>query len=536
MLSSPLRAARQREVRGRNNNNSDKDLTMSAKLSASRLVCGCLLALFLAACDGGSNDNKYAPLDVASPTVEGPIAGTPGLLGTLFEFADVGYEQSEYFFGGTATSYTNANVLKSDGKWQVLAADTADYKSRMVVYRPTDPAKFNGTVVVEWLNVTAGADGPPEWVTLHTELIRRGYAWVGVSAQRQGVEGGDTYFEDAFAQPLKISDPERYGSLSHPGDSFSYDIFSQAIQALRHPGSVAPLGDLTAQRVIAAGESQSAYFLTTYVDAIGKRTDLIDGYFIHSRVHIEGVSAAPLSQAPQADVLPPDVLRIRADLGKPVLVLQTESDVLPLGTVVDRQDDSDTFRLWEVPGTAHADIYISISGRFDLGDDPSVAQVQEVASPAPGFIECDKPVNSGPLHFVANAALAALNRWLADGVAPPMAQRLALNEAGEDYLYDDLGNVLGGVRTPYVDAPVARFSGSGQGSVADGSVCALFGTTELLDEPTLLDLYPDHQAYVVAVTDAANAAVADGFLLEEDAQLIIQAADDSFIPYDGATP
>ncbi len=494
-----------------------------------RLLVPIFMTLCLAAC-GSSNSSHYPQLEVSDPVVEGPIAGNPLLLGTLFNLADVGYEQSEYFFSGTAYAWRNDNQLGEDGYWQVKRGDSADYKSRLVVYRPSDPTKFNGTVVVEWLNVTAGADGPADWVTLHTELIRRGYAWVGVSAQRVGIEGGDLYFGDVVSPPLKEADPERYGSLNHPGDSFAYDIFTQAVQAVRHPGSVAPLGDLQAQRVIAAGESQSAFYLTTYVNTLGRRTDLIDGYFIHSRVHIGDVAAAPLSQSPQPDIPAPAVVRFRGDLGKPVLLLQTETDVLPLGTIADRQDDSDTFRLWEVPGTAHADIYVAIAGRFDLGDDPSVAAVVENATPAPGFISCDKPINSGPLHFVAKAGIDALNRWLVDGVAPPEAERLATNDAGTEYQFDEHGNVLGGVRTPYVDAPIARFSGAGQGNIEDGSVCALFGTTEFLDDGTLLSLYPDHEAYVVAVQDAAADAVNKGFLLAEDADLIVQAAREAFIP------
>ena len=67
---------------------------------------------------------------------------------------------------------------------------TAPYATRIVVVRPTNPSKFNGTVVVEWLNVSAGADASPDWNAVHRELIRSGYAYVGVSAQKVGVEGG----------------------------------------------------------------------------------------------------------------------------------------------------------------------------------------------------------------------------------------------------------------------------------------------------------------------------------------------------------
>src|SRR4029077_11741674 len=84
-----------------------------------------------------------------------------------------------------------------------------------IVDTPDDPWKFNGTVLVEWMNVSAGADIPVDWTMAHNELIRRGYAYVGVTAQAVGVNN------------IKTTRPDRYGSLSHPGDSYSYDIFSQ---------------------------------------------------------------------------------------------------------------------------------------------------------------------------------------------------------------------------------------------------------------------------------------------------------------------
>src|SRR4030095_5950610 len=95
---------------------------------------------------------------------------------------------------------------------------------------------------------------------------------------------------------LKINDPERYGSLSHPGDSFSYDIFSPAGQAIRR-GDPDPLRGLHPQSVVAAGESQSAGRLVTYVNAIDPVAQVYDGFLIHSR----GGGSARLSQEPEPE-------------------------------------------------------------------------------------------------------------------------------------------------------------------------------------------------------------------------------------------
>ena len=82
---------------------------------------------------------------------------------------------------------------------------------------------------------------------------------------------------------LVETDPVRYGTLTHPGDAYSYDIFRQAGTALLAADGPSPLGDLEPSYLIATGESQSARFLTTYINAIHPRANIYDGFFVHSR-------------------------------------------------------------------------------------------------------------------------------------------------------------------------------------------------------------------------------------------------------------
>jgi hypothetical protein len=456
---------------------------------------------------------------VPSPTLEGPVTGgngAPFIAATSFDLAQVGYQQEEFFISGTATAYTSATTLTSDGSWSVTPGSTAAYKTRILVYRPVKPKKFKGTVVVEWLNVSGGVDAAPDWITAHTELIRSGFAWMGVSAQFVGVEGG-TSIVGLGAAGLKTVDPARYGSLAHPGDSFSYDIFSQAAQAIRQPAGASPLGNLKVKRILAVGESQSAFRLVTYVNAIDPLVQLYDGFLIHSR----GASGAALSQAPQPPINLPTPTFIRSDVRVPVLTFQTETDLVTLGYFSDRQPDAERFRLWEVAGTAHADTYTLVVGNTDLGDSPTAAELVVTATPLPGF-NCGAPINSGPQHWVLKAALFALNRWVQRGKAPPQAPRLDVVAGSPPAINRDaFGNAVGGIRTPYVDVPTATLSGLGQ----TGSVfCFLFGTTTPFDDATLASLYPSHNAYVAAVKKATNSAVRAGFLRQRDGNLIKAAA------------
>ncbi len=94
---------------------------------------------------------------------------------------------------------------------------------------------------------------------------------------------------------------------------------------------------------------------------------------------------------------------------------------------------------------------------------------------------------------------------------------IARNAAGTALQRDEYGNTIGGVRTPYVDAPVATFSGAGQSGT---SFCFLFGTTALFDDTTLSMLYPSQEAYIDAIDTATDRAVEARFILPPDGELI----------------
>ncbi|HCD54872.1 MAG TPA: hypothetical protein DEQ90_05550 [Halieaceae bacterium] len=306
--------------------------------------------------------------------------------------------------------------------------------------------------------------------------------------------------------------PARYGSLEHPGDSFSYDMFSQAAQALREPADVDLLEGLEVQQMIALGESQSAGRLMTYINAIHPLYNTFDGYMVHSR----GDGSSPLSQEPETDIPTPESVRVREDLNVPVFNFQTETDVLLLGAINDRQPDSDNFRLWEVAGTAHGDYYSFIIGREDTGTDPRFLLVEE-ANGIPGFLNCARPVNAGPMAWVFSAALRALDTWVRDGTPPPTEELLSVDDSNSAFVKDEQGNVQGGVRTPWVDAPVAVLSGEGQ---EGDRLCFLFGTTVLFDAAQMAALYVDQAGYEAAVAESLDRALEGGFLLPEDAERI----------------
>jgi hypothetical protein len=445
-----------------------------------------------------------------SSCVTGPITG-PGTssLAARFDLGALGYTRAEYFYSGRAASYVPTAPLGSDGKWAVAPAGSrAAFKTRFIVDTPDDPFTFNGTVLIEWMNVSAGADIPVDWTMAHNELIRQGYAYVGVTAQAVGVN------------QAKTSQPDRYGSLSHPGDSYSYDIFSQVGRQVRSQ-SDRLLHGLKPQRFIATGESQSAGRLVTYIDAIHPVVHVYDGFMVHSR----GAGGAALSQTPLPTVTVPSPAPIRDDLDVPVMVVQAEGDVIGsnLGT---RQPDTSKFRLWELAGTSHADAYTVAVGATDNGDgNGAVRMLGFMRNPLSAG--CGLPINAGGHHWILQAAFHHLDEWVRSGTPPPSAPRLKLDSTSPVVLQrDQFGNALGGVRSPQVDAPIATLNSENTGA----GFCRLFGSTTPFTPTELAALYPTHDDFVRKWTASLFTNVAKGFLLPEDATELYDAAAASTIP------
>ncbi len=445
-----------------------------------------------------------APLPTPVPTVTGPVTGgTHGfpMTASSVDLRSHGYAEREYFFSGTARSFTSQQPLTSDGRWQVQTASTAPYQSRMIVRAPIDPRRFNGTVIVEWLNVSAGRDIDVDWDYGYNELLNAGFAYVGVTAQVVGINGLTTW------------DPARYGSLSITSDDFSYDIFSQAGKALLSSGATGPLHGLRVRHLIADGESQSAGRMTTYYDAVAPLARVYDGYLIHSN----GAAGAILS----GTLRPPTPTLLRTDLDQPVLNFETETDVL--FHLPARQPDNPNYRLWEAAGTAHVD-----------GNDLTLIGYQE-HSQTPQAVDpsCKSPVNTAPENYLFDTAYADLLAWVSWGRPPPEAPRMQINAAGTDVARDAFGNGIGGIRLPQLEAPAATLTGTGNGPADSNPVslfCVLFGTTTPLDTATLSTLYPTHAVYVQKFTEATERLARQGFLLPGDEQDALFTAQQAPVP------
>ena len=461
------------------------------------------------------------------------MPGRPNLLLGAFNLATVGYRAEEFFVSGSASSYAPVADFGPDGRWLAEPSGTADYTTRIVALTPTDDAVFNGTVIVEWLNVSGGIDAPAVWFMAHRELVRQGYAYVGVSAQRVGVEGGGVTLVANLS--LKTLDPERYSRLSHPGDAFCFDIYSQMGRLVRE-GDRGVLGGLRPDLVLAVGESQSAMFLTTYVNAVDPLAKVYDGFLVHSRfgpaAPLDGASV--LDPSSEASAQP---VQFRPDLRVPLVTVITETDLIGnvlAGYHLARQPDNEWLRTWEIPGTAHADNYTIQVAFIDSGSAP----LEDIVA---GYAPTDTLmgqqlahcINFAPQHhYVVQAAIAGLNRWAGGGEPAPNAERIALSDANPPQLVlDENGLAQGGIRTPWVDVPVARTSGMTSGLVNDASgtdesvMSMIFGSAELFDAAALSRLYPGGSAdYLAQFAQALDQAITSGFIVAADRGEILELA------------
>lgn len=472
---------------------------------AALCLCGCGSS---SAPDLAGADNAAAMprclTQGAGPTLVGPLpAARPGDRSHNYpwnaadaDLAAQGYVEEEYFQCGNTP--------------------IGAYTTRLLVRRPKTAAAFNGAAVVEWLNVTTGRDLDVLWLSAQQHLMRHGYAYVGITAQRVGIDH----------QPGGLRDwsPRRYAQLAFPQgssldqsfvfDPASYAVYGQALSLVKHPGAVDPLGGLPARTVIAAGASQSAGALTLYYDLYQRLDGAADG-FLPLLLSASSLLAA-LGYDNQLNV---DFPTLTALVGKPVFLLNSETDPSFL-----RLPDSNLFRLWEVAGTTHIDedwfqAWRAVIRR-DLGTDLT-----------DGDRLCRYPPRSRiPFRYTLGAALDHLLDWIRTGTPPPPGAPFQYDALGQ-LVRDGDGNVLGGIRLAQQAVPTALNSRDNTAlDRNDDPFCELYGRYQPFDAATLRARYPSHADYVAQVEAATRQNLRDGTIGAEDAQATVAAAQAAAVP------
>lgn len=441
-----------------------------------------------------------------------------------------GYVEEEFLYSGTGNTYSTPEF----GKNAEVTKSGIPFTSRIIVRRPATQSRFNGTVVVEWLNVTNGYDTDVLWLYQKEFFIREGYAWVGVSAQDGGVS--------REPNGIKVWNPSRYAKLDLTAGgtvtdaSLNFDIYSQAGTAVRNVPEV--LGGLKYKYVIAAGQSQSAGRMGPYLNGV------------HTLAPVYDAAMLTVNNQP-----------MRTDLTIPVIKVLSETERFSSRA----QPDSANVRVWNVAGSTHSEQYSLLSRAAFLQRDLGLPAVDTCETPARSRVE---------IRYVYNAAIDTLVKWKTAGTAqkyePPHAPPLQFDENAPAVVQTPaapappaaaaagagattppaagargnrgggqgaggggrggtpekpvkrtaLGNIIGGIQLADIAVPVALES---------GELCGLGGTHVPFDTATLKKLYPTHADYVSKVTAASNTLVSQGFLLQADATQTINNAKRSIV-------
>jgi Alpha/beta hydrolase domain len=420
------------------------------RLLAARVVAAGLAVLAIAAWGATATRAEGRFAVPALPRVEGPIGGPGAMYTDAYEAAQ---PESAASFGYVSEEYFVSGMAAGQ-----------PYEVRMLVTRPLDARRFSGQAVVEPKHPLGFQ---MVWNFTRLYLMPRGHAAVELSTFPQNIAS------------LQGSNADRYSSLRATGEQTS-DIFAQVGRLLKSPRSPLP----GVRRLFMTGHSQSAGPTWPYMDAHHARFRLRRGRPIYDGFFPETTrTASRLGPFPDVDV--PTIL-INSQLEVEQVFAEEGIDY--------RKPDSNRpgkqFRLYEVAGMPHHD-----------------SRVNPFFQSEP----CDRPLNRFPYKPMVTMALDHLIRWVDKGVRPPRAKRISVTGGpGGEIELDPNGNAVGGVRSTYVDVPVATYSPLNTGPI---SFCEVLGSQRTFGAERLAALYGDHPRYVRRVNRRLDRLVQQGWYL-----------------------
>ena len=446
--------------------------------------------------------------------------------------AKVGYLEKEYLVSG----HSNVYRWPASGPATIQTAG-APYTTRVLVRMPAVGAKFSGNVVVEMLNPSNLFDLNIGWAVAHTEMIKNGDAWVGITAKPIAINALKTfdparYASLSFANPLPLTDPANCTTVASDSqrsteNGLIWDIYTQVGAWLKSSTVTNPLTyGHTATRVQHAygfGYSQTGGYLVDYINAIHPLVVKSDGKPVYDAyiVAVAGGAFAGAYPINQCEPAPPatDARRQFSNVGVPIMRMMSTSDYL-LG-IGSRRADSDVFadryRHYEMAGAAHAtpDELIYSAAPADI------IKAGRAVPPA----SCDQgPRSRFPSSIFFDAALRNLDQWVRSGIAPPHAQPITVTNGAP--VLDRFGNVQGGLRSPFLDVPTSTWFGSSTGA----SFCFIAGHEVPLSQSVLDSLYKSHGDYVAKVAKDTLSLVDQRFLTAKDGVRLVREAAASDIP------
>ena len=365
-----------------------------------------------------------------------------------------------------------------------------DYTTRILVRRPADPREFSGNVQVETSHPQYGIDFV--WSRTTDYVLGSGDALVSIATRRG---------ESSAIEAMKRFDPIRYGPLNFTEDGLNWDVIGQVGRLLKTQIPDNPLRGYDVERLYAQGWSGGGALVLLYIsDGFHERVRMPDGGPIFDGYLVGEPSGYPRINSTASVIPTTDPRQTVHPIDVPAISLHTRPQE-SYRRRPDADQPHDRYRVYEVAGVAHKNIRFS----------PVYNQAEDVFSGS----GCAYEVSRFPMHHFFKSTLARLDAWAAQGITPPASERIALTADGTPTL-DVHGNLLGGVRSSYLDVPIARYFANAP--ALGGSACSLDGAQERFSPDQLASLYGNHDGYVDGVVRRVNNLERDGWLLPADAR------------------
>ena len=439
------------------------------------------------------------------------------------------------------------------------ARGRVEYSARIVLIRPADPGKGNGTLLVDIPNrgnayaealYNSPRDGPFQSGTLEQGtgfLQDHGFTVAEVSWELgKGAELPE--FVDADGKTRRYVEGAGFAIVRDAADFLARGAADSAGTANPLAGSV--------KRVLASGKSQGGRFLKSFLlngfnMASGHR--VFDGM----QVFVSGSGLLPILQAgtgpeSSANGIPtfdePDMRGVNEEplaLADLLAKVTARGEALPKMIFQNSTTDFYAIRASLARTGASGTVEHPVPGSVRVYDVAGTSHVVVPRNPA-----CTLPPNPLDWAPVSRALLLRLDEWVASGREPPESRMMPLEPApslsaalpAPAHLpraviqvprRDADGNAIGGVRLPDIEAPLGTHIGLNE---PRSRGCMLIGGylpfaysragREGSGDPrlALTERYANRDAYVERVRESARRLQAEGFLLPEDAAIIIQAA------------
>jgi hypothetical protein len=430
-----------------------------------------------------------------------------------------GYVEEEFLFSGQANVYD----WTVDGK-VTIKTPNAPYATRMLIRRPSDPSRFNGTVIVETLNNARNYDWAFIWPLSYEFFIERGYAYAGVTHTPQAVAAlkkfnPKRYEQLSFANPNPAESCGQPGATSDVEEGLRYDMMSQVAALLK--SRTGPMAQFDVQYVY--GTTHTREFMT-YANSVHKIARLENGRRPYDGFVIK-TEYAPVDRINRCAAAPDngDPRQIIRNVDVPVIRVTAQGDVLATTSVrrPDSDEPNDRYRLWEVTAAPHMDkIFYQhmpvVEDQLKAGQTGFLANWPMAYAYTPDIDLLDFPV----MRYAMNAAFAAMDEWVRKGIPAPRAERIGLNNAGAPqagFITDKNGNGVGGIRSVYVDVPAATYYSNSPGQ----AVCNNLARKVPFDWARMESLYGSPKNYAARAAESINRLVKERWLTPSDGRRIL---------------